>query len=173
MKPSRALLQARATIKTQADELAAHFKAGGALQRELDEARARIATLKAANDEDAHIIAELEKTNAAIGQKLVDQGAKLNAIAKDADRAREDARAAEKARQAAEADNNYLRDTMQQLTVQKAHLEGQLARVREFDPITDQQAHREGLNGIHLRRDAGGFAVMESSNGAQPWYRRG
>lgn len=162
-KPSRATLQARATIAELRTELDASFAINVKLRGDLAEARQAL-DLEVARSE------ELEKNNADIGQQLVDQGATIAAMNKEGGTLRYDNAALRKERDAAAADANFVRDSMHALELDRARLEGQLQRVREFDPVTDQQTYRDCVREVMNRNGFGERAAMTAS---PAWYRRG
>lgn len=175
MKPTRALLQARAEIDDLQRRHGEIQRRSGDLETMLEERDERVQTLALERDQLTARVAELDTQNAEIGQQCVDQGAQINELEQRQQLAERAAARTEKAKAAAEADNAFLRDTMHELTIQRARLEGQLERVREFDPVTDQQERREGLINVRMPRHyVDGEALTSGARtGLQPWYRRG
>jgi chromosome segregation ATPase len=173
MKPTRALLHARGELEDLQRRHGEIERRCGELETIVEERNESVQNLVLERDQLIAQRDELVMQNAEIGQQLVDQGARYNQVVKDGERAREDARTAEKGRLAAESDNAFLRDTMHELTIQKSRLEGQLERVRQFDPVTDQQAHQEGLINVRMPRHYVDGEALTSTSRSQPWYRRG
>lgn len=110
----------------------------------------------------------LEADKASLEAEVADQVTRLNALRKDRAAEAEKARDSEKRREAAEADNNFLRDQMMGLTRSLAATEGEIRVLREFAPISEQQRYRDGMprQQVTLR---GGDAM---SAGADPWHHR-
>lgn len=141
------------------------------LETRLDDAEGACRDYVATIDEHTDKIARLEAENARIGRELTEQlaiGDKLRIERTDSqDRYRQ----AEKRREAAESDNNFLRDQLMGLTRRAADLEGQLIVLREFAPVSAQQQYRDGMPRLAQRRLDGALNVADT-DAATPWYHR-
>lgn len=178
-KASRALLQAKKII---ADNEAAL----GKLLAELGTRDMRIAELETMLEERNEQLQgkvlecdnaqaanrDLAEHNGALGEQLEASAKRNRELTTELTAERSKVAAVAKERDQVATENNGLRDELHRLTVAKAHIEGQLARVQEFDPVTDQQVYRDGITSVErfVRRSYEGSAL--SAAGA-PWYRRG
>ena len=83
---------------------------------------------------------------------------------------------AEKARDAVVDQNDMLRDRLHQAERDKAFLEGQLARVHEFDPISDRDRYEDNFPRREVKHEESRIDFYEgrpmSSERRREWYHR-
>lgn len=122
-------------------------------------------------EEQKATIARLEGENARVGRELTEQLSIADKLRIDRTGSEDRYRQAEKRREAAESDNNFLRDQLMGITRQNADLAGQLAVLREFAPVSEQQKYRDGMPRLAGRMLGGGI-VDGGAEQATPWYHR-
>lgn len=144
------------------------------LETLLDDANETVKQLSAAVDTVTAERNALTTQNSQLGQEILQQKDRYSQALATLDKERTRANEAEKRREAAENDNNFLRDQLLGLERDKARLEGRLERVEEFDPVTDQQLYRDGITSVEqfTRRPRGMAVNGYHDERPSPWHHR-
>lgn len=124
---------------------------------------------------------QVDKAN--LVEEIDEVRAIANAAKQEASTAKAERRAREHERDTVVSENNMLRDRLHSMSIENARLEGVLERVREFDPVSDKQLHRERERPLLVNRDMfppapsisdGAYEMRGTTSGrTETWYRRG